>query len=182
MLGGARSWLAYKRAVLQFVVLLALCMVGFNVLFILWLTPSEFFQTYLRLNATASATVLQVLGDDADVSGTSIVSPRFSMGIVRGCEAIQVSAFYIFAVVLWPLSVSWGRRAMGMAVGALLLLTLNLVRIVSLYYIGIYFPSAFEAVHIDVWQPAFIVLALLFWVIWVRWVTRAEVVKPDVAV
>ena len=180
--GGGGSWLMYKRAVLRFVVLLALCMVGFNILFILWLTPSEFFHTYLRLNAGASATVLQVLGDDASVTGTSITSPRFSVNIQRGCEAIQVSAFYIFAVLLWPLPASWRQRAMGMAVGTLLLLTLNLVRIVSLYYIGIYFPSAFEPVHIDVWQPAFIVLALFFWVIWVRWVTRAEAVKADVAV
>ncbi len=179
---GAGSWLTYKRSVLRFVVLLAVCMVGFNILFIVWITPSEFFQGYLRLNAGASAMVLQVLGDDASVTGTSITSPRYSLNIKRGCEAIQVSAFYIFAVLAWPLSVSWRQRAIGMAVGTLLLLTLNLTRIISLYYIGIYFPSAFEAAHIDVWQPAFIVLALLFWVIWVRWVTGTETVKPDVAV
>ena len=174
--------MTYKRSVLRFVVLLALGMVGFNILFIVWITPSEFFQTYLRLNAGASAMVLRVLGDDASVSGISITSSRYSLSIKRGCEAIQVSAFYIFAVLAWPLSVSWRQRAIGMAVGTLLLLTLNLVRIVSLYYTGIYFPGAFETIHMDVWQPAFIVLTLFFWVTWVWWTSRTEPVRADVAV
>ncbi len=179
--GGEGSWLADKRRVLRFVVLLGVGMAGFNVLFFLWLAPGEFFQDYLRLNATASAAVLQVLGDDATVSGTSIISPRYSLNIKRGCEAIQVSAFFVLAVLAWPMSVSRWRRATGLVVGILVLLVINLVRIVSLYYTGIYFPSAFEAMHIDVWQPAFIVLALFLWMIWLRWATQTETVEGDVA-
>lgn len=51
----------------------------------------------------------------------------------------------------------------------------------SLYYTGIYFPSAFRTMHVDVWQPAFIGLALFFWVIWMQWVTDTKTVKADVA-
>lgn len=180
--GGKGSWIGNRRQVLWFVVLLGAWMAGFNALFFLWLAPSESFQSYLRLNAEASAAVLHALGDDATVSGTSIISSRYSLDIKRGCEAIQVSAFFIFAVLAWPVPVSWWRRATGLAVGTLLLLTLNLVRIVSLYYTGIYFPSAFEAMHIDVWQPAFIALALFFWLTWVWWISRTEAVRADVAV
>ena len=180
--GGEGSWLADKRRVFRFVVLLGVCMVAFNVLFFLWLSPSEFFQTYLKLNAGASAGVLQALGDDATVSGDSILSPRYSLTIKRGCDAFQVSAFFVFAVLCWPVPVSRWRRATGVAVGTLLLLGLNLVRIVSLYYTGVYFPRAFEAMHIDVWQPAFIFLALFFWVTWVWWTSRTEAVRSDVAV
>ncbi len=180
--GGEGSWLANRRAVFQFAGLLALCMIGFNVLFLLWVAPSEGFQTYLRAIAGASATVLRVLGDDASTVGTSILSPRYSLNIDRGCDAIQVSALFFFAVLVWPLSVSHWRRASGIAIGTLLLAMLNLVRIVSLYYIGIYLPGAFEAIHIDVWQPAFIVVTLLLWVIWVRWAAAAERDRPHVVV
>ena len=148
----------------------------------LWVSPSELFEAYLRLIAGTTAGVLQVFGDDARVTGTSIFSSRFSLNIERGCDAIQVSAFFVFAVLAWPASVSRWRRATGVALGTLVLLTLNLVRIVSLYYTGIYLPGAFDRLHLDVWQPGFVVLALLFWMIWVQWVTRTETARPDVSV
>ena len=181
MPGGVRSWLADKRDVLRFVIVLGVGMGGFNLLFMLWLAPGEFFQAYLKVNAEASAAVLQVLGDDATVHGTSISSSRFSLNIQRGCDGIQVAAFFIFAVLAWPVRVSRWRRAMGLVVGTLLLLMLNQVRIVSLYYTGIYFPSAFGAMHVDVWQPLFIVLALFFWVMWAWWTSSTEPGRSDVA-
>ena len=159
---------------LRFVLVLGACMGAFNVLFFLWIAPSDLFQTYLKLNAQASVTVLQILGDDATAIGTLISSPRYSIDVKRGCEAIQVSAFFVFVILAWPLPVSVRQRMAGWVIGVLLLLTLNLVRLVSLYYTGVYFPSAFEAMHIDVWQPAFIVLALLFWLIWVWWTSRPD--------
>ncbi len=176
------SWYLDKRGALRFVLYLGVWMTGFNAVFLRWLSPSEFFETYLCLNAEASAVVLQVLGDDASATGTAITSPRFSVNIQRGCEASQVSAFFVFAVLAWPASVSLWRRVTGIALGTLLLVIFNLVRIVSLYCTGVYFPSAFEAMHVDVWPPVFMVLALFLWVMWMRWITESDPVKADVAV
>ena len=125
---------------------------------------------------------MQVLGYDATAYGTSITSPRFSLSVSRGCDALQVAAFFIFAVLAWPMSVSRWRRAIGLVVGTLLLLTLNLVRIVILFYTGVYFRGAFETMHMDVWQPVFIVLALFFWAMWVWWTFPADTGRDDVAV
>lgn len=174
------SWLKSNRRMLRFVLVMSVCMVGFNILFFLWIVPSEFFQNYLNVNARASVVILHLLGDDAIAKGTSITSSRFSVSIERGCEAIQVSMFFIIAVCAWPLPVSWRQRSLGLIVGTLLLMTLNLVRIVSLYYTGVYFPNAFEVMHLDVWQPAFILLAIFFWVGWVWWVSRTTLVKSHV--
>jgi len=173
-----RSWAAQRRLVFRFVGLLALCTFGFNLWFFLGIAKSDFFQSYLQLNAESSARVLRFLGDDVSALGTTISSSRFSVDIQRGCEAIQVSAFFIFAVLAWPLPVTRLRRTAGLIVGSLLLLVLNLVRIISLYFTGIYFPGAFEIMHIDVWQPVFIILAVLIWVCWLRWASRTPAVKP----
>jgi exosortase/archaeosortase family protein len=175
------SWFALKGRVLCFVLLLVVFMVGFNALFFTWLAPGDFFQNYLKANAEVCAGVLRFLGDDATTSGISLASSRFSLNIRRGCDGIQVSAFLCFAILAWPISVPLWRRAIGLAIGTLLLLTLNLVRIVSLYYIGIYFPSAFSTMHTDVWQATFVVLALFLWVIWLWWATPAATGKVDVA-
>ena len=166
---------------LFFVVLLGALMAGFSVLFFLLIAPSEPFQSYLDLNAEWSGAALNALGDDVVVTGASISSSRFSLSIKRGCEAVQVGAFFVFAVLLWPTHVMLWRRLAGLVAGPLLLCVFNLVRIVSLYYTGVYFPRAFETMHVDVWQPAFIVLALVLWIAWIRWATVEQKARPHVA-
>ncbi len=60
-------------------------------------------------------------------------------------------------------------KLLGLALGVPALLAFNMVRIVSLYYTGVYFPDAFEILHVDVWQPLFILIALLVWIAWTLW-------------
>ncbi len=104
--------------------------------------------------------MLRVLGDDAAAKGTSITSSRFALDVKRGCDAIQASAFFVFGVLASPAPVSLLSRVVPLAVGTLFLLVMNLVRIVSLYYTGVYFPKAFDVIHVDVWQALFIFLPL----------------------
>ncbi len=155
-----------KHPVLRFVLLLVLFTVVFNALFYLYVANSAGYDTYLNWNARASAMVLRLFGDDAVASGTAVNSSRYGVDIRRGCDAIQVTAFFVFGVLASPVPVSWRQRAVVAALGAGFLLAVNLVRIISLYYTGIYFPSAFEIMHIDVWQPAFIFLTIFLWVAW----------------
>jgi hypothetical protein len=35
--------------------------------------------------------------------------------------------------------------------------------------------------HYDLWQAAFIVLAIVAWAIWVQWATREKAVQRDVS-
>jgi exosortase/archaeosortase family protein len=85
-----------------------------------------------------------------------------------GCDALQSAVFLMFAVVASPLGLPLRSRVPFIILGTLFLLGLNLVRIISLYYTGVYWKSAFETIHIDVWQPVFIFVPLVMWVIWAR--------------
>jgi exosortase H (IPTLxxWG-CTERM-specific) len=153
-----------RRPVLRFVALFALFMIAFYALTLMpWFTRGVF-PHYLHLNARISGAILNVLGEDARVAQTSIITPRFALGIERGCDAIEPAALFAAAVVAFPVPLR--RKAPGLAVGISLLLLINLVRIVSLYYAGVYYPSAFETLHAEVWQPLFILIAVLFWVVW----------------
>ena len=60
----------------------------------------------------------------------------------------------------------------GLVVGTFVLAVVNLIRIVTLFYTGIYWPKWFEAMHVDVWQPIFILLSLTFWILWAVWATQ----------
>ena len=164
--GGKWLWFAGKRPVLRFVVLLSLLMGVFNACFYLWLAKSELFQAHLRFNARLGAAVLRFLGDDATAAGPSIVSSRFALVVAVGCDAIQASAFFVFAVVAFPSAVRFRARVPYLLVGTLLLSAMNLLRIISLYYTGVYFPNAFELLHIDVWQTLFVFVPLALWISW----------------
>jgi len=170
--------------VLRFVVVLVLLMVVFNVLFYAWLSKTKAFDSYLALNAKVSASVLWLFGEQASARGVAVTSPRFALSIKRGCDAIQASVFFALLVAASPLAVGVTRRAVWMIGGTALLLLINLVRIVSLYYAGIFFsPTMFEVMHVEVWQVAFILMPILLWLFWIRRVSRPqiEVTQPDAA-
>ena len=62
----------------------------------------------------------------------------------------------------------WSRKLLGVVLGLLAIQVINVVRIVSLFYIGIFAPSAFSASHVYVWQSLIILFAVVLWILWVR--------------
>ena len=165
---------------LRFVLILGVLMGLFNGLFYVWVVRTAFFDSYLGLNAELCAGMLKWFGESVKTTGTLIASPRYSLEIKPGCDAIQASAFFVFAMLAFPSSVSRLARVPYLLVGTTVLLVLNLVRILSLYYTGVYFPKAFGVIHIDVWQTLFIFLALTLWLVWARGAVPTTEARPDV--
>jgi exosortase/archaeosortase family protein len=166
--GSSKGRKRRPRPVLQFVVVLLFLMGAFTLAFYGWFSHSPYFTTYLEANAALSASVLSILGEEASSSGVSVNSPRFNLTIKRGCDAIQPSVFFALLVAASPVTVSLLRRCVWMIVGTLVLLGINLFRIISLYYTGVWSPEYFDLMHVEVWQVAFVVLPILLWLIWVR--------------
>lgn len=168
-----------SRPIRRFVFLFAVFALVFNGLYYAWLADTAAYDAYLGLNAVAAARVMQWLGTAARADGIQVIGQSFSLNVAQGCDAIQPAALYAFAVLAAP--VAWRLKAVGLLAGVGLLLLLNLARIVTLYYFGAYAPAWFETMHIDVWQTAFIVLALLFWVVWGVWARNRFQPVPNVA-
>jgi exosortase/archaeosortase family protein len=164
------------------VLVFGLLLGGFNLVFYLWFSKGEAFEAYLRLNARCSAAILSLFGDPATTNGTAIIASRYSLDIRRGCDALQASAFFVLGVLSSPSRVPLIARLPVVLLGTVFLLVTNLVRIVSLYYTGVYCsPRVFEVMHVDVWQAMFIFLPLFLWVAWARWAERGETATADVS-
>ncbi|MFH0981594.1 MAG: exosortase H [Planctomycetota bacterium] len=133
-------------------------------------TVGNFFTRYLGFYARISGVVLAAFGYDISVTGQNISSPEYSVRIVRGCDAIEATAIFVAAVLASP--VPPRPKIPGILAGILLLGVTNLIRIASLFYIGIHFPRLFDTMHADVWQTVFILLAVCFWLIWATWARR----------
>lgn len=168
-----------NRPLLRFVILLGGLFALFNVAFYAWIAESEFLGKYLALNARISAPVIRFLGTDARADGIDVRSPQFSLEVKHGCDALQPSAFFVFAVLSSPVGVSLRRRVLPILVGTAALLALNIVRIVTLFYTGLKFPTWFETMHLDIWQAVFIFLPLVFWISWARRAVRRPAESTD---
>jgi len=137
------------------------------------LTPlfnRQLFPAYLSFTAEISNFILHLLGQATGVSGTQISGGGFSVDVRRGCEAVEPSVIFIAALLAFPSPLR--PKLPCLFVGTLLLQVLNLLRVVSLYWIGRYHPRAFETLHVDVWQLVFIVLAVVLCVLSLQWMAR----------
>lgn len=173
--GGRRA--RGKRPVLRFVVLFALFIGAFQLACVTPFMKDTVFPSYLRVNARLSAAVIGVFEESLTVMGKRISSPRGALVIERGCDAIEPSALFLAGVLAFP--AAFAMKLPGMLIGTLCLMVLNLVRIISLFYVQIYYPRAFHIMHVDVWQSLFVFLAIAAWVWWALWATKPRSVSGD---
>ena len=61
------------------------------------------------------------------------------------------------------------KELLGAIAAALILETLNIVRIVSLFYLSRWDAAWFEWAHLYLWQPLIMVDVLVVWLVWLRW-------------
>jgi exosortase H (IPTLxxWG-CTERM-specific) len=169
-----------RRPVLAFVVTFAVVIGVFYALTFIPFMHKQAIPAYTRLNARVSGGIMNLFGEQAQVQGTVISSRRYTVDVAHGCDAVPPSILFISAVLAFPASLK--AKLPGILIGTVLLAIINLARIVSLFYTGVYYPRAFEVMHVDVWQPAFIVISLVLWVFWAWQVTQGPVSLAHVSV
>jgi len=121
---------------------------------------------YTELVARASGVVLAVLGEEITVDGCDLRSPRFSVMIYNGCNGLITSLIFVSGVLAFP--APWRAKLIGCLAGLVAIQVINMVRIVSLFYIGVFAPRFFTQAHIFVWQSIVILAGIVLWVVWAR--------------
>jgi exosortase H (IPTLxxWG-CTERM-specific) len=116
--------------------------------------------------ATVGGLLLNLLSFKATVSGTLLQVEGFAVRIDDVCTGIFVLAIYLSAILAYPSRPA--EKAKGFLLGASSILSLNLIRVVSLMYVGRYLPAFFETAHLLVWQSLIIFAALLVWMYWTK--------------
>jgi exosortase H (IPTLxxWG-CTERM-specific) len=164
------GWFRAKNPVLRFAAVFGL-LLG---LFYAVINSASFGRTvyppYVRLSAETASRVCNWFGQGTSAAEGAVLSPRFCLHIEWGCDAIEPSALFMAAVLAFP--ASFRRKVPGIVLGAIVLAALNLVRIVSLFLVGVYYPSSFQWMHLEVWQILFVLLAIALWAVWIQWAMR----------
>jgi len=160
-----RNW-AVVRACLIF----AACMLVFLLIYSK-LTNSSVFEAFRSFTAKATAFTLNLFGGDVNVDGTMLSSPDFSMGIIAACTGIVPIVIFMAATLAYP--ATFRRKAIGIAFGVLGIYAVNLIRTTTLFVVGTHSPGFFDTAHYLVWQSLMIIIAVLFWLLWVSRLTNA---------
>ncbi len=158
----------WRRAEVRFLVLfLVLLGASFTVL-ALRPVNDKVVVPYTTQVARASAATLDLLGENATVQGCVVSSPRFAVTIYNGCNGLITSLIFISGVLAFP--ARWPAKLLGVLGGLVAIQLINLVRIVSLFYVGVFIPQFFNQSHIFVWQSIVILAGVALWVYWAhRW-------------
>jgi exosortase H (IPTLxxWG-CTERM-specific) len=158
------------RFFILFVVVLA-------VLFGLELTPwaqAWFVVPWTNALAAISTSIVTMFDPNVVATGKVIrsVTNGFAVSIEAGCNGLEATLVLCAAIFAFP--APWGHKAIGLAIGVIAVQLLNIVRVISLFYLGQWNFAVFEWAHQYVWQALIMLDVLIVWLIWVRRVPRDD--------
>ena len=121
-----------------------------------------------------SASIITFFDPRVAVFGNVLQSTTngFALSIRSGCNGVEAAMILIAAMLAFP--ASWKHRLIGIVAGLFAVQTLNIVRVISLFYLGQWNMTVFDWAHSYLW-PALIMLdVLIVWMIWIRTLPRVS--------
>ncbi|HEY6939938.1 exosortase H [Dokdonella sp.] len=94
----------------------------------------------------------------------------FAISIERGCNGVEAVIILVSAMLAFP--APWKHRFVGIGIGFVAIQLLNLVRIISLFYLGQWNRVWFDWFHLYLWQALIVLDALVVFLVWLRYVPR----------
>lgn len=109
------------------------------------------------------------LFDDGVISAGKVIRDMqsgFAVSIEPGCNGVEALIILFAAMFAFP--APWKNKLIGFGIGFVAIQALNLVRIISLFYLGQWNMTWFNWFHLYLWQALIILDALVVWLIWLR--------------
>ena len=140
-------------------------------LFGLELTPwaqTWFVVPWTNTLAALSADIVRLFDPQVVAHGKILQSAdgSFAVSIEAGCNGVEATIVLIAAMLSFP--APWKRRLLGLAIGVVAVQALNIIRVISLFYLGQWSFDAFDFAHRYVWQALIMLDVLIVWLLWVR--------------
>lgn len=127
--------------------------------------------SYLKGYAALAGFLLRPFEPHLVIVGQDIIG-RYSLRIVKTCDAMDVNILLTSAILAWPTSI-W-KRLLGVLAGLTTIAMVNTLRICSLYFIGVYAPGHFELFHIELWPIAIVVIVVALFMTFIEVTRRHE--------
>ncbi len=148
-----------------------------SALFILeWLEPvrNGLITPFTEQLAAISAALIKLFDTDVISNGIIIqsLSNGTSVAILAGCNGVEAMICLTAAMLAYP-ATGW-QRFWGLLLGYLAIQSLNIVRIISLFYLLQWNKQWFEWAHLYIWQGLIFLDVLIVFIIWMRWIVKCN--------
>ncbi len=159
---------------IRFFVLFTVMLVGLFTLEILQPAEEYVILPFTSFIADVSVWILQVFDDNVESYKNVIRSSvtGFGVRIERGCNGVEAVIILFAAIFSFP--APFKNKIIGFVIGFFAIQILNLIRIISLFYLGQWNQVAFMWFHLYLWQALIILDALVVWLIWLRTLPQAK--------
>ncbi|MFO1350866.1 MAG: exosortase H [Gammaproteobacteria bacterium] len=114
-----------------------------------------------------SALLIQSFGGRAWVQSNVLSIPGFAVQVLDMCNGVEASVIFWSAVLAFPAPLAY--KLKGLLIGTFTIHFLNILRIVSLTYLGAYKPDWFHWAHWYLWDALIMLDILMVFLLWIRW-------------
>jgi exosortase H (IPTLxxWG-CTERM-specific) len=162
------------KSMIRFFVLFTILLIGLFTLEILEPAEKYVILPFTSFIADVSVWIIQLFDDNVEAFRNVIrnASTGFGVRIERGCNGVEALIILFAAIFAFP--APFKNKLIGFVIGFFAIQGLNLVRIISLFYLGQWNQVAFEWFHLYLWQALIIMDALVVWLIWLRTLPQAK--------
>jgi exosortase H (IPTLxxWG-CTERM-specific) len=160
-----------KAEMRRFLLLFPICLIaGFGLLEVRPVAAA--ISAFTNSLVDVSGGLIHLFGGKVVVTGAILMSPvnGFGVKVENGCNAVNVTILLWAAILTYPSS--WADKLKGVGIGSLALHTINLLRIVSLYYLGQYKKDWFDFAHYYLWESLIVLDTLVIFWYWASLVRR----------
>lgn len=127
-----------------------------------------FIDGFSRQLASVSAQLIRSAGGVCLDRAAVLSNPAkgFAMEVRDGCNGVNVVILLWSAMLAFPASFKW--RFIGLGAGLVAIQLVNLLRLISLFYLGQHSPSLFEFAHLYLWETLIIIDGMVVFALWSR--------------
>jgi exosortase H (IPTLxxWG-CTERM-specific) len=94
----------------------------------------------------------------------------FAVSIEAGCNGVEATIVLIAAVLAFP--ATWRQRAAAIVIGFIAVQVMNILRIISLFYLGDWDLDIFSWVHLYLWPTLIMLDVLVVFILYLRYISR----------
>ena len=129
-------------------------------------------QPFTGILATISTALILPFDDTVIAQGRILrdATTGFAVSIEAGCNGVEAAIVLIAGIVAFPATIQ--NKVIAVVAGFFFVQALNIVRIISLFYLGQWNYAVFEWFHLYLWPVLIMLDVLIVFAIYLQWLGK----------
>ncbi len=158
----------------RFIIIFSVVLVGLFTLEMLDPVQAAAIQPFTASLATLSASIIMPFDDAVIAYGRVIehTAAQFAVSIEAGCNGVEATIVLIAGVLAFP--ATWKQKLTAILLGFLAVQIMNIMRIISLFYLGQWDLALFTWTHLYIWPVLIMLDVLVVFIVYLRYLSRQQ--------